>query len=80
MAARILGAQRCEIVVRLDYGLEVYDLARGQLEDERTHRVRRSIGHLRFLSRGTDRVRIAFRGTRRLISLIHMSCDFFGLH
>jgi hypothetical protein len=25
-------------------------------------------------------VRIAFRGTRRLISLIHMSCDFFGLH
>ena len=77
MAARILGSQRCEIVVRLDYGLEVYDLARGQLEDERTHRVRRSIGHWRIQLR---RVRIPFRRTRRLISLIHMSSDFFGLH
>jgi hypothetical protein len=39
--------------------------------------VRRSIGHLRIQLR---RVRIPFRRTRRLISLIHMSCDFFGLH
>ena len=62
MAARILGAQRREIVVRLDYGLEVHDLSGWQLEDERTHSVRGPIGHLRILS----------RRIRRLISLIHL--------
>jgi len=62
MAARILGEQRRQIVVRLDYGFEVYDLARRQLEDERTHSVRRPIRHLR----------LSFRRTQRLTSFVHL--------